>query len=284
MAKACPALFILAGSIGLYGGIWQTRRRKEKIEYLEFMENRINAKPVECPTSLTEKELNERKMERVYIEGIPDFKNEIVVGPDKPPSSSGINSIEYDWAGYVYTPITLKNGKTILINRGWIKEEDALDCNELKQNKNDKYWKFNGLLVPLDFVPEQIEPFDVAKIFWPFIHRLAINTRWSPKIEIPSDKVPVVVTITEPTNTGNNNNNIPIRMKAKDFMQVKVSPIQHLSYMIFWYSMCGISWFYAYTFLRNPNATSLFKRRFARPVLRRSHVLSQPEKNLKYFD
>ena len=251
MARACPYVFILAGSIGLYGGQWQTRRRREKIEYLDFMEKRLNAEPVPCPTSLTEKELNERKMEKVYVEGIPDFKNEIVVGPDKPPSSSGINSVEYEWGGYVYTPITLKNGKTILMNRGWIKEEDALEFPEQKEshlNKYYKYWRFDGLLVPLDFVPEQIEPFDVAKIYWPFIHRLSINTRWSPKIEIPSDQVPVVVTITDPK-TKSIGNHIPVRMKDKDFMDVKVSPIQHLSYMIFWYSMCGISWFYAFTFL-----------------------------------
>ena len=229
-------------------------------------------------------------MERVFVEGIPDFKNEIVVGNDSPPPSSGINDIEYEWGGYVYTPITLKNGKTILLNRGWIKEEDALECPELKESqpdnykdKDNKYWRFDGLLVPLDFVPEQIEPFDVAKIFWPFIHRLAINTRWAPKIEIPSDQVPVVLTVTDPK-TKSIGNNIPVRMKEKDFMGVKVTPAQHLSYIIFWYSMCGISWFYAYTFFRNPNARRLFKRRFARPVLRRSDVLSQPERNLKYFD
>eukprot|EP01084_Bolivina_argentea_P182906 315687_1 len=274
----CPYLFIFAGSIGLYGGYWQTTRRQQKIDYLAFMKKRINAEPIECPTTLTESELNERKMERVYVEGIPDFKNEIVVGPDKPPKSSGIHDIEYDWGGYVYTPITLKSGQTVLMKRGWIKEEYALDCAEPKQNIDSAYYKFYGLLVPLEFVPEEIEAFDVAKIFWPFIHRLSINTRWE-NINIPAEQVPVVVTVTDPKT----DEDMPVRMKEKDFMAVKVMPMQHLSYVIFWYAMCGISWFYAYTFWRNPRARNLFKRRYARPVLRRSdiNVLQQHERNFK---
>eukprot|EP00483_Globobulimina_turgida_P004468 UN04477 len=226
----CPYLFMFAGGLGLYGGYWQTNRRQQKIEYLDFMKKRINAEPVKCPTTLTENELNERKLERVYIEGIPDFKNEVIVGPDKPPPSSGINAIEYNWGGYVYTPITLKSGNTILMNRGWIAEDDALECPEQKQeehntNNNSKYWTFYGLLTPLAFIPEQIEPFDVAKIFWPFIHRLSINTRWS-NISIPSEQVPVVDTL---TGSKSDNNNIPVRWREKDCMNVRISSMQHLS-------------------------------------------------------
>ena len=268
-------LFIVAGGIGAYGGYWQTKRRQQKIDYLDFMQKRITAEPVECPTSLTEAQLNERKMERVFVEGIPDFKNEVLVGPDKPPPSSGIHEIEYNWGGYVFTPITLKSGHTVLMNRGWCTEDDALDCPEPQQK--GEYSRFHGLLTPLDFVPEQIEPFDVAKIFWPFIHRLSINTRWS-NITIPSDEVPVVLTITDPAPS----TKVPVRMKERDFMNVKVSPSQHFSYIIFWYSMAAISWFYAYSFFKNPHARTLFKRRFARPVLRRSDMINQPEQNLKF--
>merc|ERR1712032_150849 len=113
------------------------------------------------------------------------------------------------------------------------------------------------------------------KVFWPFIHRLAINTRWSPQINIPSDKVPVVVTITDPESPIN----VPVRMKERDYLAVTVSPSQHLSYVIFWYSMCAICWIYAWRFFRNPNATSLWKKRFARPVLRRSDVMQLPERD-----
>eukprot|EP01083_Nonionella_stella_P091319 255301_1 len=271
-----PLFFIVCGCSGLYGGYWQTQRREAKIAYLDLMKKRINAKPVPCPTTLTADELDERKLQRVFVEGIPDFKNEVVVGTDKPPPSSGINAIEYDWAGYVYTPITLKCGNTVLLNRGWIKEDDALECPEPKQT-DSKYQKFYGLLTPLQFVPEQIEPFDVAKIFWPFIHRLSINTRWA-NMNIPSDQVPVVVTVTDPKAQGNK----PVRWKEKDFMAVKTSVSTHTGYIIFWYSMCAISWFYAYTFFRNPAARRVFKRRLtSRPVLRRTDVMErQRERDL----
>merc|ERR1712228_114172 len=225
----------------------------------------------------TESELEERKMERVYVEGIPDYKNEVYVGNDKPPPSSGINSIEYNWGGYVYTPITLKSGKTILMNRGWISEDDAMDCSELRQDSESPYCTFYGLLTPLEYVPEQIEPFDVAKIFWPFIHRLSINTRWS-NINIPPEQVPVVVTVTDPKPP---RNGLPVRMKERDYLAVTVTPSQHLSYVIFWYSMCAICWIYAWKFYKNPYAKNLFKRRFARPVLRRSDVLNLPERDIR---
>merc|ERR1719334_1906845 len=124
-------LFIIGGGIGAYGGYWQTKRRQQKIDYLDFMQKRITAEPVQCPTTLTEAQLEERKMERVFVEGIPE--------------------IEYNWGGYVYTPITLKSGHTILMNRGWSTEDDALECPEEEQK--GEYYRFHGLLTPLDFVP-----------------------------------------------------------------------------------------------------------------------------------
>ena len=107
--RAKPWFFVVVGSLSFYGGTWQIKRRKQKIEYIDLIKERTNSPAVECPMRVSSSILDKRKYTKVKVTGVPRFEDEIVVGPRKPPpSSAGID--QGGWGGYVHTPVDTANG------------------------------------------------------------------------------------------------------------------------------------------------------------------------------
>eukprot|EP01084_Bolivina_argentea_P147105 257419_1 len=72
----------------------------------------MSSKPVRCPDKLTDDD----QYKKVAMTGVMDHHNTIIMGPHKAPKSAHSD----DWGSFVYSPLTLENGQTVIANRGWI--------------------------------------------------------------------------------------------------------------------------------------------------------------------
>lgn len=93
-------------------GNWQVERLAWKLSLIEKLENRIHEAPVPLP--LDENNIDEKEYLSVFVTGEFDNIKEITmysIGPNGEPG--------YD----LYTPLILADGRTVIVNRGWVPEQ-----------------------------------------------------------------------------------------------------------------------------------------------------------------
>ncbi|XP_065575790.1 surfeit locus protein 1-like [Artemia franciscana] len=121
-ASAIGLLTIPVGTFLL--GSWQVRRRQWKLNLMEELEERQNSPPVNLPEN--KEEIEALEYSRVKTRGRFIYDKEVLIGPrpliESGDVSSGGGLISTGQSGYyVVTPFEV-SGKnmTILVNRGWI--------------------------------------------------------------------------------------------------------------------------------------------------------------------
>jgi len=98
-------------------GIWQIKRREWKLDLIKFLNERTTVEPKELPNS-DEELVNLSETCEFYpykIKGHFVHSKEILLSPKG--DITGTNHLP---GGLIITPFVLKNGKTILVNRGYV--------------------------------------------------------------------------------------------------------------------------------------------------------------------
>lgn len=101
-------------------GNWQVERLSWKLDLIEKIKQRATSAPVSLPLDVDN--LDDLEYLHVFVSGIFDHDQEMTmysVGPNGEPG--------YD----LYTPLIMKNEKSIIVNRGWIPEQIKNKTNRL---------------------------------------------------------------------------------------------------------------------------------------------------------
>ncbi|KAM3380451.1 surfeit locus protein 1 [Capsicum galapagoense] len=121
-SKWSKLLLFVPGVITFGLGTWQIIRRQDKIEMLEYRQNRLRMDPLNCnEVSPSSENVDSLEFCRVRCRGVFDEKKSIFIGP-RSRSISGVTENGY----YVITPLMpLANDPKsvqapILVNRGWV--------------------------------------------------------------------------------------------------------------------------------------------------------------------
>ena len=102
---ALPALLVL-----LWLGTWQVQRLEWKNQLIEDFESRATAAPVDLPSGDVGPEMEFR---RLALTGSYDHDREVFMTGRTYEGNAGF---------HIVTPFTLTDGRTVLINRGWVSE------------------------------------------------------------------------------------------------------------------------------------------------------------------
>lgn len=99
-------------------GCWQVKRMNWKSELIARCENALAAEPMdEIPANIDPKVVSEFEYRRFKVVGHFDYSQEMFLGP----------RIKNGVLGYlVITPFVRKNGKPILVERGWIHKDKVV--------------------------------------------------------------------------------------------------------------------------------------------------------------
>lgn len=250
--KLKPFFWGSFGCFGVFGASWQYKRRSQKLEYLNTINKCLNENAIECPTILTENEIrNEYKFKKVYLEGIPDYNNEIYIQAGKPPKYSRVDVNEYiNGSCYIYTPIKLNNGNIVLINRGWTPIyaiNNTINNEKILHKNQNGLCKFEGLIMPFPKLPKNITKFDIKKKIWPYLNNEIINK----KLNIENENSTVICHIMNPEL--NKDMKYPIRLHKNDLIGVSVPPMQHSLYIVLMSMVAIWSFTCVAMYIRNPN-------------------------------
>jgi cytochrome oxidase assembly protein ShyY1 len=119
------ALVVFGGmSVMLCGlGSWQIYRRSLKLDAIAERENKLMAEPVDV-LELFRVDQGDLNFRRVFCKGELHYDREMMVGPRSAPKgtpkrllgeAAGVNT-----GVLIVTPMTLTDGSSILVNRGWV--------------------------------------------------------------------------------------------------------------------------------------------------------------------
>jgi surfeit locus 1 family protein len=198
---AVPGLLVL-----LSLGVWQTKRLAWKEGLLENISYNLSSQPSILPTELKKSEHNYKMVE---VEGSLEPRSIFILTPVK---GSG--------AGFrVISPLKLKNGSKILIDRGVIKEQDTDRLETLRQK---------SLVIGYLFWPNETDYFTPD----PNLERNIWFSRDLEKMASFLETQPILVVATE--------NRLDPSLKMQD-PTIDI-PNNHLQYAITWFMM-AILWF-----------------------------------------
>mgnify|MGYP001157008333 FL=1 len=108
-----PTVFTIPSLIILIAlGSWQVHRMNWKNSIIETVEKRISGKPIDAPILL--KNIERWRYKRVAVVGTFLHEKEFAITGKPFEGTAGFHLI---------TPLKMSNGKTILVNRGWIPEK-----------------------------------------------------------------------------------------------------------------------------------------------------------------
>ena len=102
---AFPALLVL-----LWLGTWQVQRLEWKNQLIEDFESRATAAPVDLPSGDVGPEMEFR---RLALTGSYDHDREVFMTGRTYEGNAGF---------HIVTPFTLRDGRIVLVNRGWVSE------------------------------------------------------------------------------------------------------------------------------------------------------------------
>ena len=198
---AVPGLLVL-----LSLGVWQTKRLAWKEALLENISYNLSSQPSILPTELKKSEHNYKM---VKVEGSLEPRSIFILTPVK---GSG--------AGFrVISPLKLKDGSKILIDRGVIKEQDTDRLETLRQK---------NLVIGYLFWPNETDYFTPD----PNLERNIWFSRDLEKMASFLETQPILVVATE--------NRLDPSLKMQD-PTIDI-PNNHLQYAITWFMM-AILWF-----------------------------------------
>ncbi|KAK6945865.1 Surfeit locus 1/Shy1 [Dillenia turbinata] len=109
------------GAITFGLGTWQIFRRQEKINLLEYRQERLKMDPIKWNKEILNENLDSLEFRKVVCEGVFEENKSIYVGP-RSRSISGVTENGY----YLITPLVPIAGSSnsvqapVLINRGWV--------------------------------------------------------------------------------------------------------------------------------------------------------------------
>lgn len=102
---ALPALLVL-----LWLGTWQVQRLEWKNQLIEDFESRATAAPIDLPSGDVGPEMEFR---RLALTGSFDHTQEVFMTGRTYEGNAGF---------HIVTPFTLRDGRIVLVNRGWVSE------------------------------------------------------------------------------------------------------------------------------------------------------------------
>lgn len=208
-------------------GTWQVQRRREKMEIIKLLEDRLNAEPRELPKDL--KQLKDLEYYKFTVKGKFDHSKEIIMQPrtrldqDKPPGGliGGRNQFNGAW---VITPFKLSDRHySILVNRGWI-PKTRIDQNRRKESLIEDEITLTGILR----LTEKRSQFSMKnrpeQELW--------NYRDVELMAFTRDSAPVFLDAVKEPNSNNQSKSMPIGGQTKITLRN-----EHLNYIITWYSL-----------------------------------------------
>ena len=149
--KSFTLVSIIISLICFSLSIWQVKRLKWKEDLISNIEKAYNSDSINI--NMLNDDLKNFKFKNVYLEGIFINEKSMFLGPRVNKSQVGYHLI---------TPFLLKDGRYILINRGWLKEI-------LKIKEQKKEYLINGILKESDikniFTPQN----NMEKNLWFYI-------------------------------------------------------------------------------------------------------------------
>ena len=213
---AVPGLLVL-----LSLGVWQTKRLAWKEALLENISYNLSSQPSILPTELKKLEHNYKM---VKVEGSLEPRSIFILTPVK---GSG--------AGFrVISPLKLKDGSKILIDRGVIKEQDTDRLETLRQK---------NLVIGYLFWPNETDYFTPD----PNLERNIWFSRDLEKMASFLETQPILVVATE--------NRLDPSLKMQD-PTIDI-PNNHLQYAITWFMMAilwfGMSAYFVYKMIKKEN-------------------------------
>lgn len=153
MATKYLLLSFPLASFGL--GVWQIQRRQWKLRFIEDLNRRLDADPIDLQSIKDLKELQQLEYQRVKVRGHFDFDGrQIYLKPrglivNDEAISRGRNAHQSSTGSNVITPYTLDNSNLrILVNRGWLplKTKDHGESIEAIYGSKDKTIDMLGIL------------------------------------------------------------------------------------------------------------------------------------------
>nr|CAD7198284.1 unnamed protein product [Timema douglasi] len=229
-----PSLVFLLIPVTAFGlGTWQVKRRKWKLELIENLAKRFNAPPQNLPYDLSE--LNEMEYSSVRVKGRFDHSQELYMGPrsllvggDAAGQGGMFSQSSGSQTGYlVITPFHLADRDlTILVNRGWVPAK-------MKNPEQRKHGQVEGEVELVGLVRLN----ETRPTFTP---KNSANTLMYRDLEQMAEMVGAA----------------PVYLEATESSSVPGGPIggqtrislrnEHMSYIITWYSLGGITAFMWY--------------------------------------
>lgn len=128
-------------------GTWQIRRRRWKLDLIDKIEQRTEAKPVPLPDNLDN--LEELEYHPVVVRGKFDFTQEAVIAPrsqlnEDAPNTLGATRVP---GVHIVTPFKLADRDlTILVNRGWLSNDEYKDMVYRKNGQEENEVEMIGIL------------------------------------------------------------------------------------------------------------------------------------------
>ncbi|XP_049394171.1 surfeit locus protein 1 isoform X2 [Solanum stenotomum] len=278
-SKWSNLLLFVPGVITFGLGSWQIIRRQDKIEMLEYRQNRLRMDPLNCnEVSPSGENVDSLEFCRVLCRGVFDEKKSIFIGP-RSRSISGVTENGY----YVITPLMpLANDPKsvqapILVNRGWVPrnwrdkslemaaadEQPSSIAPPSQESGKSSWWMFSSKKnkVEEDQVPT-VKPTEVIGV---------IRGSEKPSIFVPAndpnsfqwfyvDVSAIARACGLPENTLyieaiNDNvdpsNPYPIPKDTNTLVRSSVMPQDHLNYTFTWYSLSAAVTFMAYKRLQS---------------------------------
>lgn len=228
------SILLLTIPVTTFGlGVWQTKRRRWKLEMLEMLQTKPKIPPVPLPNSL--EEINELEYRKVRVRGTFDHSKEMRIGlrslvQESHGSSKNQFSMGRSFGYHVVTPFKLADRDlTILVNRGWEPKQDK----EHTQLKPESQVKGEVEIVGIVRKPERKQAFTSknkpGSNMWAYrdIDAMAKHAGTAPVfIDADSDS----------TVEGG-----PIGGQT-----IVTLRNEHLQYMFFWYSLSAITFYLWY--------------------------------------
>lgn len=229
MLKKVIATFIFgSGAVFTFnGGLWQLRRKQWKEGLIEQRTRMLDLEPIEVksgPFPWRNDNLDEWEYRPVTAKGKFDHTKQMLI-LRKYASMNGYR---------VITPMTLQDGSTIIVNRGWV---------PLNLKSESKLWtgsdevEVTGVLRksedPGKYIPEN----DIALNEWYYVdldrmsrHAHAKNYQDAKLLGLQELDFTREGEMAE----GEEIQEIPLRYSKADFFNWYAMPVTHLSYSIFW--------------------------------------------------
>ncbi|XP_009623938.1 surfeit locus protein 1-like [Nicotiana tabacum] len=278
-SRLSKLLLFVPGVITFGLGTWQIIRRQEKIEMLEYRQNRLRMDPLNCnEVSPSSENVDALEFRRVLCSGVFDEKRSIFIGP-RSRSISGVTENGY----YVITPLLpLENDpksvqSPILVNRGWVPrnwrdkslevagadDQPSSIAPPSQESAKSSWWMFGSKKkkVEEDQVPT-VKPTEVIGV---------VRGSEKPSIFVPANDpssfqwfyvdVPAIARACGlPENTlyiEDINDNVdpsnpyPLPKDTNTLVRSSVMPQQHLNYTLTWYSLSAAVTFMAFKRLKS---------------------------------